>query len=86
MAAPSVRKFPDNSLERQIYNLVDAYKENIPVANDRNRLAYSLFKFVKGEGDSPAILVKTTKIRIEGISSEELAGKLISDLENLKED
>jgi hypothetical protein len=84
MAVPGVRKFPEDSLEARVYNLVEKYNEYIPLPNDRNRLAYSLIKFIQGEGDSPSILVKSTKIRIEGISSEQLAGKLESEIKNLK--
>jgi hypothetical protein len=66
MALPEVRKFPEDSLESKVYNLVETFSEFIPVPNDRNRLAYSLIQFIKGEGDHPTILVKSTKIRIEG--------------------
>lgn len=83
MAAPQVKKFPDDSLEKKIYNLVDKYSEHIPIANDRNRFAFSLFKYVKGEGDEPAVLVKSTKIQIKGISPEDLAGRIKTDLEKL---
>ncbi len=64
------------SIERQVYSIVDEFKDNIPIPNDRNRLAFCLYKYVNGEGDSPEILVKTTKIKIEGISEKELAAKL----------
>ncbi len=64
------------SIERQVYSIVDEFKDNIPIPNDRNRLAFCLYKYVNGEGDSPEILVKTTKIKIEGISEKELAVKL----------
>lgn len=84
MAVTEVRKFPEDSLEKKIYNLVDSFNKYIPVDNDRNRLAFSLFKFVNGEGDSPSILVRETKIKIEGISREELAAKISSGLENIK--
>lgn len=64
------------SIEKQVYSIVDEFKDNIPIPNDRNRLAFCLYKYVNGEGDSPEILVKTTKIKIEGISEKELATKL----------
>ena len=64
------------SIEKQVYSIVDEYKDNIPVSSDRNRLAFCLYKYVNGEGDTPEILVKTTKIQIEGISERELASKL----------
>jgi len=84
MAVTGVRKFPEDSLEKKVYNLVETYSEYIPVANDRNRLAFSLYKFIQGEGDSPYILVKTTKIKISGIASEQLAAKIDSDIQILK--
>lgn len=64
------------TIERQVYTIVDEFKDNIPLPNDRNRLAFCLYKYVKGEGDSPEILVKTTKIKIKGISEKELGKKL----------
>ena len=64
------------TIERQVYTIVDEFKDNIPLPNDRNRLAFCLYKYVKGEGDSQAILVKTTKIKIKGISEKELGEKL----------
>jgi hypothetical protein len=85
MAGPGIRKFPEDSLESKVYNMVEKYSGNIPVPNDRNRLAYSLIQYIKGEGDHPSILVKSTKITIEGISAEELAGKLNSEVEQLKQ-
>ena len=64
------------TIERQVYTIVDEFKDNIPLPNDRNRLAFCLYKYVKGEGDSPEILVKTIKIKIKGISEKELGEKL----------
>jgi hypothetical protein len=84
MAAPEVRKFPEDSLESKVYNMVDKYSEYIPIPNDRNRLAYSIVKYIQGEGDAPIVLVKSTKIKIEGISPEQLAGKLDSEAANIK--
>lgn len=81
---PSVRPFPEDSLEKQVYNIVEKYKENIPIMNDRNRLGYNLFKYMSGEGDSPEILVKSTKIKIVGITKEELAQKLNTELKAIK--
>lgn len=81
---PSVKQFPEDSLEKKVYSIVDNYKQYVPIANDRNRLAYTLFKFVNGEGDNPEILVSSTKIKIEGISKQELAAKLNSDLKEIK--
>jgi hypothetical protein len=81
----SVRKFPEDSIEAKVYNLVESLSSNIPLPNDRNRLAFSLIKYLQGEGDNPSILVRSTKIRVEGISSEELAGKLDSAILGIKQ-
>ena len=35
---------------------------------------------MSGEGDAPEILVKSTKIKIEGITKEELAKKISEEL------
>ena len=76
----------DLSIERQVYAIVDKFKDNIPVPNDRNRLAFCLYKYVNGEGDSPEILVKTTKIKIEGISEKELGIKLKEKISSVKKE
>lgn len=81
---PAVNPAQENSIEKQVYSIVDKYKEHLPVVNDRYRLGFTLFKFVKGEGDPPEILVKSTKIKLEGISEEEFAKKLAEELKNLK--
>ncbi|MEI7810978.1 MAG: hypothetical protein WCJ01_00990 [Ignavibacteria bacterium] len=84
LAPPATKLFPDDSIEKQVYGIVEKYKENIPIMNDRNRMGYNLFKFVTGQGDSPEILVKSTKIKIAGISKEELAIKLNDELKSIK--
>jgi hypothetical protein len=58
--------------------------ENIPIVNDRNRLGFNLYKYMKGEGDKPEILVKSTKIKIIGITKEELARKLSEALTKIE--
>ena len=74
------------SVEKQVYAIVDEFKDNIPVPNDRNRLAFCLYKYVNGEGDTPEILVKTTKIQIEGISEKELAAQLNKKVSAVKKE
>lgn len=76
--------FPEDSLEKQAYGIVEKYSENIPIPNDRNRLGFCLYKYLVGEGDNPDILVKSTKIKIVGITKEELAAKLNNDLTKVK--
>lgn len=81
---PKVKKSPEDSIESKVYAMVETFKENIPVPNDRNRLSYCLLKYLNGEGDAPIITLKTSKINYEGISKEELAKKLDVELEKLK--
>ena len=84
LTPPETKLFPEDSIEKKVYNLVDQFSEFVPVANDRNRLGFSLYKYVIGEGDVPSILVKSTKIKIEGIAPEELAKKLSAGVEKIK--
>jgi hypothetical protein len=81
---PATRYFPGNSLEKQCYNIAEMFIENIPIVNDRNRLGFNLYKYMKGEGDKPEILVKSTKIKIIGITKEELARKLSEALTKIE--
>ncbi len=81
---PGTREFPESSKEKKVYNLVESLAEFIPVTNDRSRLGFGLFKYLQGEGDSPAVLLKSLKIRIEGISEQELAGKINSGMAIIK--
>jgi hypothetical protein len=81
---PATKKFPDDSIERKVYDIVESFTKYLPIMNDRNRLAFSLYKYVIGEGDHPSILVNSTKVKIEGISSEELASKLAAEIEKIK--
>lgn len=82
--ASPVKLHPEDSIEKKIYNLVDSLKEYMPIDNDRNRLSYSLFKYLGGEGDAPEISLKSAKIRIEGIEYSELAQKLTDGLKVIK--
>ena len=81
---PGTREFPESSLEKKVYNLVESLAENIPITNDRSRLGFGLFKYLQGEGDSPRILLESLKIRINGISEDELAGKISEKLQSIK--
>jgi hypothetical protein len=73
---PKTNFFPEDSLEKKCYNIAESFSEYIPVMNDRNRLGYNLYKFMKGEGDAPEIIVKNAKLKIEGITHDELAKKI----------
>ena len=81
---PATKSFPEDSLESKVYAVVENYKENIPIPNDRNRLGYNLYKYMRGEGDAPEVSVKNTKIKLAGISEKELAKKISDDLKSIK--
>jgi len=81
---PSVKKSSEDSLESKVYTIVEGLKDYIPVMNDRNRLGFGLYKYMKGEGDKPEILVKTSKLNVKNISLDELAEKINSALSSLK--
>jgi hypothetical protein len=81
---PVTKKFPEDSLESKVYSIVDNLREYIPVMNDRNRLGFGLYKYMKGEGDRPEILVKTSKLDIKNISPDELVEKINTALSKLK--
>ena len=83
---PKTDFFSPDSLEKQVYALVDNYKENIPIMNDRYRLSFSLFKYLSGEGDEPLISVKSAKLKLVGLTEKELAVKLSEDLKKINED
>lgn len=80
LPGPKTQEADPNSLEKKVYNIVEKFASNIPVQNDRYRLGYTLFKYMSGEGDSPEILVNSTKIQIEGITKAELAASLNEEL------
>ncbi len=80
---PGTREFPDSSLEKKVYSIVEALSEYIPVTNDKNRLGFGLYKFMKGEGDPPGVLLRSAKIKVTGISLDELAARLDLELKNI---
>ncbi len=84
LQSPGTNQFPDDSVEKQVYNIVDGLKQYLPIINDRNRLGFCLYKHMMGEGDSPEVIVKTNKLVLDGITPEELASKISSELEKIK--
>ncbi len=80
---PKTRKFPESSQEKKAYNLVEQFAEYLPIANDRNRLGFGLYKYLEGEGDPPEVLLRSSKLSIEGITIDELAKKISDQLEKL---
>jgi len=81
---PKTREFSESSQEKKAYNLVEQFAEYLPIANDRNRLGFGLYKYLEGEGDPPEVLLKSSKLNIEGITLDELAKKISDELEKLK--
>ena len=79
---PGVQNFPESSLEKKAYTIIEGFKEYLPIANDRNRLGFNIYKYMKGEGDHPSIIVKNAKVQITGISEKELADKLFAAIKN----
>lgn len=73
---PATNLFPEDSLEKKCYNIAESLKEYIPITNDRYRLGFNLYRYKKGEGDPPEILIKTTKIKYQNISEKELVEKI----------
>ena len=80
---PGIKEFPESSLEKQVYNIVESLAEFIPVPNDKNRLGFGLYKFMKGEGDPPGVLLRSAKIKVTGITLDELASKIDSELKKI---
>jgi hypothetical protein len=81
---PSTNKFSEDSLESKVYKIVEEMKEYLPVLNDRNRLGFSLYLYMRGEGDEPAFLLKNLKLNVQKISLEELLEKINNELQKIK--
>ena len=81
---PKTREFSESSQEKKAYNLVEQFAEYLPIANDRNRLGFGLYKYLEGEGDPPEVLLRSSKLNIKGITLDELAKKISDELEKLK--
>lgn len=80
---PKTKEFPQSSIEKKVHNLVELFTEQLPIANDRIRLAFSLYKYISGEGDPPEVLVASLKLEIEGISEDDLAKKIAGELKKI---
>jgi hypothetical protein len=81
---PATKLFPEDSIEKKVYNLVDKFKEYLPIENDRNRLGFALYKYVTNEGDEPSITLKSTKVKVEGITLQDLAKKITIEIDKIK--
>jgi len=83
LTPPGTIEFPESSVEKKVYNIVENFSEHIPITNDKNRLGYCLFKFMKGEGDPPKVALRSAKIKVVGIPIDELAGKIDVELKKI---
>jgi hypothetical protein len=83
-AAPITRKFSEDSLEKKAYDIAEKFKDFLPLMNDRNRLGFNLYRFLKGEGDTPEVIVRSAKFTLKGITKDELAKKLGDELTKVK--
>lgn len=81
---PRTKEFPESSLEKKVYNIINSLNSYLPVSNDRNRLGFGLYKYMSGEGDPPEILIQTSKLKLEGITAKELANIISRELEKIK--
>ncbi|HOJ18693.1 MAG: hypothetical protein GX452_09785 [Ignavibacteriales bacterium] len=80
---PSTREFPSESIEKQVYSIVEKYKAYIPIENDRNRLGFYLYKYILNEGEPPIKSIPYSKVLLRDITKEELADKLQADLDQI---
>jgi hypothetical protein len=83
LTPPGTMEFPENSVEKKVYNIVEQFSNYIPITNDKNRLGFGLYKFMKDEGDAPKILLRSAKIKVVGIQIDELAEKIDSELKKV---
>ncbi|MEW6508730.1 MAG: hypothetical protein AB1432_13400 [Bacteroidota bacterium] len=86
LAAPLTKHYPDDSLEKKAYDIAEKFKDNLPIVNDRNRLGFNLYRYLKGEGDTPEVIVRTARFTLNRITKDELAAKLNEEIAKLKED
>ncbi|MGK9477739.1 hypothetical protein [Melioribacter sp. OK-6-Me] len=82
LPSPGTKTFPEDSLEKKCYNFVETLAKYIPIPNERYRLAFNLYRFKKGEGDPPAVILRSAKIKFENISQQELAALIDEGIKN----
>ena len=86
LPSPKTKEFSQSSIEKKVYKIVELFSEHLPVTNDRNRLAFGLYKFLSGEGDPPEVLVRSSKLKLKGITYDELAKKISEELKKITKD
>lgn len=80
----AVKEFPEDSIEKKVYKMVDSLEDKIPLMNDRNRLSFALLNYLNGHGDEPKISVRNNKLGLNNISESELASILETKLAEIK--
>ena len=83
LPAPAVKESSENSIEKKVYTMVHTLENYLPLMNDRNRLAFALLNYLKGQGDAPLITVKNNKLTLTNISKIDLAKLLEEKLAEL---
>ncbi len=68
----AVKRYFTDSIEKKAYQIAESLNEFLPIMNDRNRLGFNLYRYLKGEGDTIETIVATNKFTIEKISKEKL--------------
>ncbi|MCK6603759.1 MAG: hypothetical protein HUU43_03780 [Ignavibacteriaceae bacterium] len=82
LPAPGVIPAKEDSIEKKAYSIAEALKDFMPVANDRNRLGFMIYKYLTGKGDAPEIMVPSGKFSLKGITVKEFVKLLEKELRN----
>ena len=80
---PSIKEYPEDSIEKKVYTIIDSLEEYLPLMNDRNRLSFALLNFIHGKGDPPEITVRNNKLTIKNITQNELANLIGEKLKGI---
>ena len=82
-APASVKKADENEPVKKIYDMVEEFKEVIPVTNERYRLAFNINKFLNGESASLKEALTNAHTESLTISRNEFLEKLAAKYEQL---
>lgn len=80
----AVKEFPEGSLEKKVYLMVESLKENLPLMNDRNRLSFALLNYLNGAGDPPSITIRNNKLTLQNITAADLSSVIEKKLAEIK--
>lgn len=80
---PGTIPFPDDSIEKKIYVMVNKFEDYLPIPNDRNRLAFKILENLSEDGDDILTTIKNCKLKLDGLKETELAEKLSSELSRI---